>query len=54
MDKRGAILIIIVEGYSILMYGFGFIFAVLWIQLSYFLKDKFTMVPHTFSWVFAM
>ena len=34
MDKRGAILIIIVEGYSVLMYLFGFI------QLSSLLPHK--------------
>ena len=56
MEKRGAILIVLVEGYSILMYLFGsFLLFCRFSCLLFFLGNKFTLVvPQTFSWVFAM
>ena len=55
MDKKGlfwkgAILIVIVEGYSILMYLFGFMFTVLQIQFSSLLPEKQHYIGPTDFW----
>ena len=42
--KDGAIIIIIVENYPIPIYLYGFIFAVLWIELSPLLTEKQVLV----------
>ena len=55
MDKKVAVLIIIVEDHSILMYLVGIIFSVLKIQLSSLLPQKQVSIdPTDFRWVFAM
>ena len=53
--KEGAILIILVEAYSILLYILvSFLLFYRFSGLLYFLRNKFTLVPQTSSWVFAM